>query len=163
MLKTLQTQTNEQCAEWLTSRGLVGDPYHRTDASGVSYVQIPLAPAARRTMAKLRHLVLLAGPFQSALLHVTDWSLFSADEMEVITGLRIAAGDERALIETPGHLYDSGERDLLIGMMGLVAAYGWTAYVYFDHGLTLLLCEGEYVDVWDTNGTRFQKVSEEFV
>lgn len=106
----------------------------------------------------LRNLVLLAGPFEAALLHITDWSLYSADEMAVVSELRKAHGDGRALIETPGHVFKSGERDLLIGLMGLVAAYGWTAYVYFDHGLTVLLWEGELMDLWDADAARFEEI-----
>jgi hypothetical protein len=44
-------------------------------------------------------------------------------------------------------------------MMGLVTAYGWTAYISFDHELTVLLWEGEQMDLWDTNAARFEAIS----
>jgi hypothetical protein len=80
--------------------------------------------------------------------------------MAVVSQIRKASGEDRWLIETPGHVFESRERDLLIGMMSLVAAYGWTGYVYFDHGLTLLLWEGELMDVWDRKAGRFQTILE---
>jgi hypothetical protein len=159
--KTLQTLTNEQCAEWLSAKGLIADPYHRADVRGISYVQLPIPAPASNALAMLRNLVLLAGHFEEVLLHVTDtdWSSYSADEMAVVTQLRKSHGDERTLIETPGHLFTSSERDLLIGMMGLVTAYGWTAYISFDHELTVLLWEGEQMDLWDTDATRFKEIT----
>ena len=96
----------------------------------------------------LRKLVLTAEPFDSALLYVTDWSTYSLDEMLTVCQIRQYHGDDGWLIKTPGHVFGSDERDLLIEMMGLVVEYGWTAYVYFNHRLTLMLWEGELMDVW---------------
>jgi hypothetical protein len=108
-------------------------------------------------MALLRNLVLSAGAFEAVLLQITDWSLYSPDEMAVVMQLRKPS---RILLESPGHVFGMGERDLLIGMMGLVAAYGWTAYVYFDERLTLLLWEGEIMDAWCPDSWSHQEIIE---
>jgi hypothetical protein len=71
--------------------------------------------------------------------------------------LRKGNGDNRPLIETPGHAFKSDERELLVGMMGLFAAYGWTAYAHFDHGLTVLIGEGKLMDIWDTDEAPFRE------
>jgi hypothetical protein len=108
-----------------------------------------------------RSIVAGAEPFESALLHIVDWSPYESHEMEVVCQIRQACDERRPIIETPGHLFSASERDLLIGLMALVTSYGWSAYVYFDHGVTLLSWEGQIMDLWRAAGSRFASVREE--
>jgi len=106
----------------------------------------------------LASIVECAESFAAALLHVTDWSLYTPDEMAIVSAIRKAEGDHRRLIETPGHTFGAAERDLLIGLLSLVTAYDWTAYLYFDNGITLLSWEGEILDLWATDRTAYATI-----
>jgi hypothetical protein len=66
------------------------------------------------------------------------------------------------MIESPGHLFDIAERDLVIGMLSLAMHYGYRAYLYFDHGTTLLCWEGEILDLWCSDETRAAEATQLF-
>ena len=66
------------------------------------------------------------------------------------------------MIESPGHLFAVAERDLLIGMFSLAIHYGYSAYLYFDHGTTVLCWEGEILDFWCSDELRATEASQVF-
>ena len=68
--------------------------------------------------------------------------------MAVIAQIRLASGEHRPLIETPGHAFAATEHDLLIGFLSLVTSCGMSAYIYFDHGVTFLSWEGDLLDFY---------------
>jgi hypothetical protein len=80
--------------------------------------------------------------------------------MAIVTHIRRSCGEQLPLVQTPGHVFTAAERDLLIGLLTLVTAYGWTAYLYFDHGLTLLSWEGDLLDLWATEIVRYNAARE---
>jgi hypothetical protein len=156
----VKTLTDAACADWLTARKLVGEPYVSKESRHPHCEQFPLPRHASSAAAMFRSIVTCAEPFDVALLHITDWAHYSPDEMAIVAHVRKACGERLPLIETPGHVFSASERDLLLGLLALVTAYGWTAYLYFDHGLTLLSWEGELLDLWDTDRTRYKAVGE---
>lgn len=156
----MKTLTNKDCSEWLASQNLAADPYYAEETRPPYYKQFPLPQHALSSSAVLRSIVIRAGPFESALLHITNWALYSPDEMAIVSQVRQACGERLPLIQTPGHVFTAAECDLLIGVFALVTAYGWSAYLYFDHGLTLLSWEGELLDLWATDSPRYDAVCE---
>lgn len=154
----MKTLTDDGCSEWLASRKLLADPHYTSDARPPFYEQFPLPQHALSSSAIFRSIVACVEPFETALLHITDWALYAPDEMAVVSHVRQAFGEHRPLIETSGHVFAAVERDLLIGLLALVTAYGWTAYLYFDHGITLLSWEGELLDLYSTDSTRYKTV-----
>jgi hypothetical protein len=157
----MKTLTDDACSKWLASHKLAADPYYAEESRRPpSYEQYSLPQRALSSSAALRSIVAGAEPFERALLHIKDWALYSPDEMAIVERVRQSCGDTLPLIETPGHVFAAEERELLIGLLALVTAYGWTAYVYFDHGLTLLSWEGEVLDLWATDRVRYDAVRE---
>ena len=80
--------------------------------------------------------------------------------MALIAHVRLAFGDRRPLIETPGHVFAVTEHDLLVGLLSLVTSYGWTAYIYFDHGVTFLSWEGDLLDFYSFDSKHHKTVCE---
>lgn len=158
--RPVKTLTNEDCSAWLASHKLAADPYYSKETRPPYCEQFPLPQHALGSSAMLRSIVTCAEPFESALLHVTDWALYSPDEAAVVSQLRQTCGERLPLIQTPGHVFTAVELNLLIGLFALVTAYGWSAYLYFDHGLTLLSWEGELLDLWATDSARYNAVCE---
>jgi hypothetical protein len=89
-------------------------------------------------------------------MHVTDWALYTVDEMSVFDACRRAHGENRRLIESPGHLFQQAEFNLLAGMLALIKADGWVAYAYFDNGTTALIWKGDFLDLWAYEEASFQ-------
>ena len=156
----MKTLTNDDCSEWLASRKLAADPYYSPKSRPPHYEQFPLPQHALSSAAVFRSIVACVEPFETALLHLTDWALYAPDEMAVVAHVRQACGEQRPLIETPGHVFTATERDLLIGLLALVTFYGWTAYLYFDNGVTLLSWEGELLDLYCSDSGRYKAVRE---
>ena len=145
--------TDTVCAEWLTTRGIAEAPHSRAGAA-LPHAKVRLPAKPLRQAAISRQLVATCEPFECALLQFTDWPFYKADEMAVLCGLRSLHGDSRPLIESPGHLFAAAERDLLIGMLSLAIYYGYSAYLYFDHGATVLCWEGDILDFWCSDESR---------
>ena len=110
--------------------------------------------------ALFRSVVECVQPFAAALLHVTDWTHYSPDEMAIISNIREAFGEHRPLSETPGHVFAATERDLLIGLLTHVTSCGMTAYIYFDHGITFLSWEGDLLDFFCSDSKRYKAICE---
>jgi hypothetical protein len=89
-------------------------------------------------------------------MHVTDWELYTPDEMSVFDACRKAFNEDRRLIESPGHSFQRDEFTLLAGMLALVKNYGWVAYAYFDDGTTLLVWKGDFLDLWAYEEASFE-------
>jgi hypothetical protein len=152
--------SREECSSWLASFGIAADPYYSASGRSSPFDQFPIAQHAPSASAMFRCIVACAEPFESALLHVIDWSLYEPDEMAVISDVRHAYDERRPLIEAPGHLFAGSERDILVGLLSLVTSYGWSAYLYFDHGVTLLSWEGEIMDLWSIATSHYTAVRE---
>lgn len=151
----MKTLTGDECAGWLASRKLCPEPYRVFEGGPPFYAQYVIP---EKSFWLGRTILGGAEPFEAALLHVTDWSGYQGDEMAVVESIRRASGEDRWLIEAPGHLFTSDEKDLLAGLLGLITAYGWTAYVYFDHGVALLSWEGDLLDLFATDQERFESM-----
>lgn len=158
----MKTLTEDECSRWLVNHQIEEDPYGRLPYQAPWCNQFPIDTRPSRSSHICRRIVEIAEPFSKALLHITDWSLYQPDEMAVVSALRAAHDEQRWLINSPGHLFDASERDLLIGILSLVVFYGWTAYLYFDHRTTFLCWEGELLDLWTFEQSHAVTVAEIF-
>jgi hypothetical protein len=150
--------TEKTCFEWLATKGIPAAPYSQPERAAPFYEQVKLPAQALRQAATARQLVVSCEPFSAALLQFIDWPFYGPDEMAVLCGLRTLYGDNNPMIESPGHVFDNAERDLLIGMFSLAMHYGYSAYLYFDHGTTLLCWQGELLDFWTSDESRATQV-----
>jgi hypothetical protein len=50
--------------------------------------------------------------------------------MALVLGLRRAHGESRRLIDAPGHLFDSKEKDELVGWVNSMMTFGWDGYLF---------------------------------
>jgi len=150
----MKTLTDAECSAWLDSRNLIPEPYGRFAEHSLLHRQFPL-PKYPLTLTEIfRIIVREIAPFGAALLQVTDWGLYTPDQMAVVDHVRRASGESRPLITTPGHSFTSDEQDLLIGLFGLVTFYGWSAYLYLDSGVSVLSWEGDLLDLFDSERER---------
>lgn len=92
------------------------------------------------------------GEFSGALVVFTDWALYRPDEMALIQSLRRGSGEQRSLIDAPGHWFEPTEQTDAIGYCYLAVIFGWSAYLYLTSGaLTVLFWEGDLIDVWSSD------------
>jgi len=81
--------------------------------------------------------------------------------MAVMESLRRGHGEQRRLIDAPGHLFEATEKDEAIGHCYLAVIFHWTAYLYLASGaVTLLFWEGDLIDVWNPSKTMSPAIEE---
>ena len=158
----ISTITEPECLNWLTQRRIPADPYS-SKYGPETFDRVPFIEQVRLPFHRthvFERIVDRLESYESALLQCCDWAHYTPDEMAVFQTIRKAHGEDRWLIETPGHLFGRTERNLLAGMVSLIKYYGWTAYIYFDSGTTLLVWEGELLDLWAYDEDSFKVVVE---
>ena len=143
--------TDSEISEWLRRYKIQKDPYH--GEVGPDYYLQFYAPDSHGDLDALtRHYFdrIISGSV--ALVHMTDWALYKPSEMIAVTGIRSIHGENRWLIEAPGHLIGPDETELGISLFALSASFGWTAYLYSPLDSAILLnWEGEIFDYWTDN------------
>lgn len=145
----MQCLNKTQCSDWLRQHQVHEDPYFNEEAHELFCLQFEIPEKASRMSALTRHLFEAFGEFSGALLVFTDWPLYHPDEMAIIMGLRRAHGNQRLLIDAPGHLFGKAEKDEAIAHCYLSAMFGWRAYLYLPSGaVTLQIWKGDLLDVW---------------
>jgi hypothetical protein len=140
--------TDSEIDDWLRQRSIPKDPYHR-DSSPAFYLQFYAPKNHRRIDAFARHYYERIVPEADSLIHMTDWGLYQQSEMIAIVGIRSSRDEDRMLIDAPGHILPTGEKEIGISLFSLSVSFAWSSYLYSarDHS-TLFNWEGEIFDFW---------------
>jgi len=123
--------TSSDCGEWLRAYDIEALTENGSPCVIGDYEIFFSAPTLSRRQQNLsRDLSAWIGEFETALLWFSDWPFYKPDEMAMISRLREAHGERRGLIDAPGHLFDFGECDELVGWVWLAMAFGWDGYLF---------------------------------
>jgi hypothetical protein len=123
--------TPSESANWLRVRHIEGLRENATPSAFGDYEVFSAAPTNARAQQHLaRDLVSWIGEFDTALFWLTDWPFYQADEMALVSSLRKSHGEQRLLIEAPGHVFTYSEKEELIGWIYLMMCFGWDGYLF---------------------------------
>ena len=156
----MKTLAREECTAWLRDRGIHEDPYNVV-CSAPFYEQVSLPAEPLRKRAAVQQLLGTCSVDQSALLQFTYWEPWG-DAMAILAGVRAQSGENRPLIESPGHLIGPAERDLILGLFSFAMSYGFSVYLYLPDGTTILGWEGEMLDLWTSDEGRLYEAQRVF-
>jgi len=146
--------TPSQCSEWLSEHDIFESPYSCAEANDEYYLQFEPPERPSRLTAFTRSLFEGFGEFSGALVVFTDWALYRPDEMALIDSIRRGSGEQRWLIDAPGHLFERSEQLNAIGLCYLAVIFGWSAYLYLASGaVTVFFWEGDLIDIWSSDET----------
>jgi hypothetical protein len=173
----MKTLTWEQAAEWTNSVGLVAtvvrsvQEYPTEGGKPQKVCRINKSiyfpnedPALRLTLplpnlpyqvAYLANALLPysdSDEFQSCLLWMTDWGIWSDVSERVATSLancfRSTRGERNLLIDRPAHLFDETEAADAQTLLTIAIVFGWDCYVIPKHGsYYALTSHDEYIEV----------------
>jgi hypothetical protein len=128
--------TREESQQWCAEHGFPVDfsltPYRSWQA--VRF----LTESKQCVVAAFVRAMLTYRPFNSAIVYVSDWPLYSKDEMATVDRFRASIGEQRALIDAPGHIFDERELHDCIGLFNLSVMFRWDAYLYVPASQLLL-------------------------
>jgi len=151
--------TSNECSDWLRQRGIIELPYVNNRQLMCLQFESPRDP--RKLTAFVRWLFGTFGEFPGALLQFTDWNTHNADETALFSSLRRIHGEQRALIDAPGHLFTSTEAAEAISHCYLAATFDWSVYLYLAAGTaTVYFWEGDLIDLWTANESINQGIHE---
>jgi len=144
----MQCVTDSEIDEWLLERYIPRDPYF-SDSSPALYLQFYAPKSYRQTDAFTRHYYERIVPESDSLVHMTDWALYEQSEMIAIVGIRASRGEDRMLIDAPGHIITPGQKEIGISLFSLATSFTWSSYLYSPQNhSTLFNWEGEIFDFW---------------
>ncbi len=131
MFKAMICLTNKECLEWLEARDIDGVSAEGWPEVVGDYEVFFAAPTEARAQGLLaRDLVAWVGEFETALFWLSDWPAYKLDEMAIALSLRRAHGEQRWLIDAPGHVFEFKERDELVGWVSLMMSFGWDGHLF---------------------------------
>ena len=149
----MRVQSREACSSWIAAHGLIESPYGRTDLPlGVSYTRA-VAPEPRTAARPVLSAALAENAQGPALVVVCDWSRHSESALPVALQ---ALGDELhpGTFEGAGMEFGTQESSCLLETIAYVFEAGMSAYLYLPGpDATVLLWEGEYMELWTRNPT----------
>ena len=154
----MRCATDSEISDWLEERSLVKDPY-RGGSSPDFYLQFYVPTKHRCLDFFTRDYYLGIIPESESLIHMTDWPLYQPSEMMAVTGIRSSQGDDRLLINAPGHCLTPEEMEIGVALFSISASFEWNADLYSPvHRSTLYNWEGEIFDFWTDSETAFTKM-----
>jgi hypothetical protein len=159
----MQTLTDSECVAWLHTCGvpeLAAAPRHEVPSAHKIVFDSPTASRLQANLA--RALVEWLGPFNSALLWVTDWPFYKVEEMVLIAACRKAHGEQRPLIEAPGQVFGAQEQPDLIAWVLLMQAFGWDSHLFTDpfNGSAIHTSHHDVVTVTASDARQFAAIEE---
>ena len=139
---------DNEITEWLGERSIPIDPYHR-GSSHRHYLQFYSPSDHPKTDAFVRHYYERIIPDSETLVHVTDWAQYQESEMIAVLGIRSSRSEASMLIDAPGHILPSSEKEIGIALFGLSTSFEWSSYLYSaSSDTTLFNWEGDLFDFW---------------
>ena len=143
--------TESEACEWLSKIGMSSDPYSESGDSRY-YIQFHQPKLHKEKEAFARGYIEAFVDGGEALLHLTDWGLYTKGEMLVVDEIRALAGERRRLIVAPACLFGEDYVEEGIMLFGLTGSFEWTAYLHSaDEKTSLLNWEGEIYDFWTSS------------
>jgi len=127
--------TYEECARWCSAHGYPvtegrGSP---APAARKSYRRIDLAyPAdSGRKVELARAVVRWMVASGDLLIWIADWAVWpSSQHMPLFTRFREAFGEDRPLIEAPGHLINKEQADDATSILAVALLFVWDCHVF---------------------------------
>jgi hypothetical protein len=153
----MQSLTEEQCLDWVRSRGhrFDGEPgFYHLQPSDYRTIRFDIPSDAGRRVALARLLWEALGASQpETLLWVTGWSIWpSGEHMPLAASLRRDLGEGRPLAIAPGHVFRIGEDDDAISLLTVACLFLWDCYLLAPSGeLALFLSHDEFAVVHARN------------
>jgi hypothetical protein len=127
----MQCITPPECLDWLEAKKIDAVSDRGFPEVVGNYEVFFAAPDKARLQTILaRELVEWIGEFETVLFWISDWPAYKPEEMAIITALRRAHGEDRWLIDAPGHIFTREEKDELIGWVSLMMAFGWDGFLF---------------------------------
>ena len=144
--------TTNECAKWLTKRGgrVAPDGKPALDELGSLGIRFDI-PSEGRSQVVLADSLGRGVAASGALLWVTDWQIYTTQEMDIFGRVHSPSGQPRPLIEAPGLLFDdSSDRagvELSVSAF-LMMAFNWEGVLFSQNLGCQIWFADEIAEAW---------------
>lgn len=150
--------SDREVSGWLLDHELPEDPY-RGEAAPDHYLQFSVPKRFLALEAFVRQFYSRIVPEADSLIHFTDWGLYQESQMIAVAGIRVGAGEPRALREAPGQVLPVGSGEVGVALFSLATAFAWSCYLYCPLERTILYnWEGELLDFWTDSNLKHEEL-----
>ena len=149
--------TELETSDWLRTNCVTANTYDSSERPRW-YVQFraPRVDAAHVAIANL--LREMSPGNAGVLIHVTDWSLYTPEQMLKFDSMRPSI-ETRPLIESAGHRFATNEQEDAVNLFAMATEFGWSSYLYLpDDVATLYNWEGDLFDFWSRDKFRLTAI-----
>jgi hypothetical protein len=146
--------TYDECADWCAAHGYPtrsvqgwgGGPDPHLTGPEFRFATFWIPQDAGRRVALVKCLMSLVDDDAELLVQIGDWAVWpSGQHMPLFDRFREAFGESRPLIEAPGHVIPSAERDDALSILVLSVLYLWDCHVLSSVGdQAMFVCHDEY-------------------
>jgi hypothetical protein len=135
--------TYAECAEWCSRRsfptrhieGYVVDPAPEIQSPPFHFVKFALPADSGRKVAFGRFLYSLVDPAPELLFWLGDWAVWpSSQHMPLFSRFRQGLGEDRPLIDAPGHLLTPDETDDAVSILVVSLQFVWDCHILTSSG-----------------------------
>lgn len=154
----MQVLSDSECANWLSAHGYTFQDVNRSEGQE-GHIRLPASyhrsafemsvSTDARTQIFLSHRLAQWIQGSDVLLWVTSWALYTPEEMEMFLDFRQSFGEQRHLIDAPGHLFQSGDADDLrrtASILLFMMAFNWEGFVLSSDGKSIIWMADEILE-----------------
>ena len=149
--------TDAQCVEWCQQRGsLLPDKLSSGACGGYSHHNFVIPSDAGQRVQLSRLLWEIADEIHATerLVWIRGWSVWpSGEHMPLFKMLRRALGEERELIEVPGHVVEPSDANHGLSVLVLACLFLWDCWLYSGSGVIIEIHNDEGGTVYEPAGT----------
>jgi hypothetical protein len=139
--------TDEESADLARRLGISFDRNRPTLIAGAPprSARVKMPSSSRGQAIVANRIFDASGESREWLLWARSWGIWPTEEYrEIWNAVRERYGEERFLIEAPGHYFDHTERDLARGLFRLTLLFGWDALLIASPAsLVTFVCHDE--------------------
>lgn len=155
--------TYDECAAWCSDHGFLADAHEQSIAKpqldelpgSFDLTKFTIPTDSGRKVAFSRLLHSLFDPSNDLLIWLDSWSVWpSCMHMPLFTRFRQALGEDRPLIDIPGHVVAHGESDDAISLITIAMQFIWDCHI-------LCVKETGNVSIFERLGFRTVRETEE--
>jgi len=166
----MKVLTYHECDEWCTTRafptrrfdGYIAGPTPDLESGPFHFVRFESPKDAGQRVFVGNLLFSLVDPSPEILLWLGDWAVWpSSQHMPLFTRFRQGLGEDRPLIEAPGHLITPDEGDDAISILVIALLFSWNCHLLTASGRdAVFVSHDEWGWFASRDATRTQSVRE---
>lgn len=155
--------TKNECENWCRGNGIDLLALDTEAFKGYEKVETHIPVECKRQTILIENLVELIKGDKEYLVWVRDWPLYRPLQLQLYGDATGRTAVSKTLIDFPGQIVISNQIDSLAGMLLLLVAFEWEAYLFSKRNKSIVLISHHcYLSFFSENSLSVKKAKENF-